>query len=502
MPVPDAPEPLLFELSRPGRPGFRLPADDVPQAARPEDVLPAAALRRSPPRLPEVSELDAVRHFTRLSRQNHAIDTGMYPLGSCTMKYNPKINDALAGLPGFAGLHPHAPAEFAQGALGLLWELEQALCALTGMAAFSLQPAAGAHGELAGMLIAAAYHRRRGEGRRRRVLVPATAHGTNPASAAMAGLEVVELPAPDGGLDLAALRAEADDRLAALMLTNPDTVGLFEGQVREAAEVVHGAGGLLYYDGANLNAICGRARPADMGFDLCHLNLHKTFSTPHGMGGPGAGPVGVVPALVPYLPAPRVRRLDLPGEPQARFAWEEGGAESIGRVRALYGNFLVLVRAYAFIRSYGGAGLQAMSGRAVLNANYLKELLAPVLPPAFDRPCMHEFIADGRTLRALGLRALDLCKALLDRGFHAPTMYWPLVVEEALMFEPTETESKQTIDALAAAVAEIVAEARRDPQALRAAPRRTPVGRVDEAGAARRPVLRWWPDQGERTPAR
>ena len=491
--MPDAPEPLIFEISQPGRIGFRLPEIDVPDAATPQACLPASALRSRPPVLPEVSELDVVRHYTRLSRLNCAIDTGMYPLGSCTMKYNPKVNDALAALPGFAHLHPYTPAHLAQGALSLLWALEQALCEVTGMAAFSLQPAAGAHGELTGMLIAAAYHRGRGDAARRRVVVPTAAHGTNPASAAMAGLDVVEIPSGGGGVDLDALRAQAGPSLAALMLTNPNTVGLFEGQVALAARIVHAAGGLLYYDGANLNAIVGRARPADMGFDICHLNLHKTFSTPHGMGGPGAGPVGVSRALVGYLPGPRLRRLDRPGEPRATFAWEAAGPESIGRVRALFGNFLVLVRAYAYIRTHGGDGLRAVSGHAVLGANYLMELLRPVLPPAVPGRCMHEFIADGRTLRSLGLRALDLCKALLDRGFHAPTMYWPLVVEEALMFEPTETESRQSIEALAAAIHEIVAEARQDPDAIRAAPRRTPVGRVDEATAARRPILRHRP---------
>jgi len=490
VPVPDAPEPLVFELSEPGRTGLRLPAIDVPDAVAPAACLPAAALRREPPALPEVGELDVVRHYTRLSRLNHAIDTGMYPLGSCTMKYNPKINDALAALQGFAGLHPYTPGSLAQGALRLLWDLEQALCALTGMAAFSLQPAAGAHGELAGMLIAAQYHRLRGDTARRRVVVPTAAHGTNPASAAMAGFEVVEIPSDADGVDLDALRAQADGSLAALMLTNPSTVGLFEGRAAETARIVHAAGGLLYYDGANLNAIVGRARPADMGFDICHLNLHKTFSTPHGMGGPGAGPVGVTERLAGHLPGPSVRRFDRPGEPAARFAWEAAGPGSIGRMRALFGNFLVLVRAYAYIRTHGGAGLRDVSGHAVLNANYLMELLRPSLPPAFDRRCMHEFIADGRALRPLGLRALDLCKALLDRGFHAPTMYFPLVVEEALMFEPTETESRQTIEALAAAVADILAEAARDADAVRAAPERTPVGRVDEATAARRPVLR------------
>jgi glycine dehydrogenase subunit 2 len=485
-------EPLIFEQSAPGRSAYTLPEIDVPDAVRPEQVLPAACLRQQMPRLPEVSELQVVRHYTRLSRRNVGVDTHPYPLGSCTMKYNPKVNDAIAALPGFRDLHPYAPDELCQGALELLWSLEQALCAVTGMAAFSLQPAAGAHGELAGMLVCARYHRARGDHARRRVVVPDSAHGTNPASAAMAGFEVVEIPSDErGGVDLQALRAVADGRLAALMLTNPNTLGLFEENILEAARVVHAAGGLLYYDGANLNAIVGRARPADMGFDICHLNLHKTFSTPHGMGGPGAGPVGVVAALRDLLPGPRLVREDRPGEPRPRYRWADAGPESIGRVRALYGNFGVLVRAYAYLLANGGPGLREVSGHAVLAANYLMELLRPVLPPRVDRRCMHEFVADGRALRAVGLRALDLCKALLDRGFHAPTMYFPLIVEEALMFEPTETEPREVLEALAAAVHEIVAQARDDAEAVRRAPETTPVARVDEATAARRPILRW-----------
>jgi glycine dehydrogenase subunit 2 len=481
-------EPLLNELSSPGRPGFRLPAAGVPSAVRPEDCLPGAALRRRPPALPELSELQVVRHFTRLSRLNFSIDTNPYPLGSCTMKYNPKVDDEIAALPGFAGLHPATPDALAQGAIRLLGGLEAALCAITGMAAFSLQPAAGAHGELAGMLVCARYHAARGDHDRRLVVVPDSAHGTNPASAAMAGFEVLEIGGDArGGVNLDELRRVADGRLAALMLTNPNTLGLFEENIAEIAAIVHGAGGLLYYDGANLNAIAGRARPADMGFDICHLNLHKTFATPHGMGGPGAGPVGVSAALEALLPGPRLRRCDDPGETGPRWFWEEPGAQSIGRVRALHGNFGVLVRAYAYILSNGGAGLRAVAAHAVLNANYLMERLRPVLPPRYDRPCMHEFVADGRALAGVGLRALDLCKGLLDRGMHAPTMYFPLIVPEALMFEPTETETPEVLDALAAAVRDVVAEG----PAARQAPLRTPVGRVDEALAARRPVVGW-----------
>jgi glycine dehydrogenase subunit 2 len=496
VPGPEA-EPLIFEQSAPGRRGLDLPATDVPEPAAPEDCLPPSALRAEPPALPECSELQVVRHFTRLSRLNFGIDTNPYPLGSCTMKYNPKVADEAAALPGFAGLHPYAPDALAQGALELLWALERALCAVTGMEAFSLQPAAGAHGELAGMLICARYFRERGE-RRSRVVVPDSAHGTNPASAAMAGFDVVEIPSDRrGGIDLEALRRAADGELAALMLTNPNTLGLFEDNVLEAARLVHAAGGLLYYDGANLNAILGRARPADMGFDICHLNLHKTFSTPHGMGGPGAGPVGVRAALAPLLPGPRLRREDRPGEPRPRYGWAERDPRSIGRVRALCGNFGVLVRAYAYVLAYGGEGLRAVSGDAVLAANYLQALLRPVLPPAVDRRCMHEYVADGRALRSLGLRGLDLCKALLDRGFHAPTMYFPLIVPEALMFEPTETEPREVLEALAVAVREIAADAAADPEAVRRAPVTTPVGRPDEARAARRPVLRFDPPTPE-----
>ena len=498
MTVPDATEPLIFEQSQHGRVGFVLPHADVPDQGALDMLLPATALRREAPCLPEVSELQVVRHFTRLARRNFAIDTCFYPLGSCTMKYNPKVNDALADLEGFAGLHPYTPDAWAQGALGLLWALEQALCRLTGMAAVSLQPAAGAHGELTGMLVAAAYHRARGDAPRRRVVVPRSAHGTNPASAVMAGLEVVEIGADArGGTDLEALRAVADERLAAVMLTNPNTLGLFEEGVAAIAEVVHGAGGLMYYDGANLNAVVGHVRPADMGFDICHLNLHKTFSTPHGMGGPGAGPVGVRAGLERFLPGPRLVRRDRPAEPGEVFAWSDAGPDSIGRVRALYGNFGVLLRAYAYLRTYGGDGLREVAGHAVLAANYLKALLADVLPPSVDRRCMHEYVADGRSLRRVGLRGLDLCKALLDRGFHAPTMYFPLIVEEALMIEPTETEGRETLEAFAAAVHAIVAEAERDPDAVRRAPVTTPVGRIDEATAARRPVLRWHPQVGD-----
>lgn len=494
MSLPDQKEPLLIEIARPGRRAYRPSAVDVPGPETIGKLLGDAARRSLAPGLPEVSELQVVRHFTRLSRLNYAIDTGFYPLGSCTMKYNPKVDDELASLPGFAGLHPYAPAEGAQGVMALLWHLEQALVELTGMAAFSLQPAAGAHGELAGMLIAAAYHRSRGDAARRRVAIPNSAHGTNPSSAAMAGFEVVELPSDRrGNVDLAALRGVCDGQLAAVMLTNPNTLGLFEEDIHAVAEAVHTCGALLYYDGANANAIVGRVRPGDMGFDICHLNLHKTFSTPHGMGGPGAGPVGVCQALDRFLPAPRVRRGEHPDTERPEFRWTFD-PDSIGRVRAFHGNVGVLVRALAYIRTHGGPGLREVSGHAVLAANYLLELLRPVLPPAIDRRPMHEFVADGTVLRERGVRALDVCKALLDRGFHAPTMYFPLIVKEALMIEPTETEPREVLEAFAAAVGEIVAEG----DVARARPAETPVGRIDEAGAARRPVLSWRQAEGSR----
>jgi glycine dehydrogenase subunit 2 len=475
-------EPLIFERSVPGRRALRFPACDVPPVPLP------AGTRRLPPRLPEVSELDAVRHFTRISGHIHAVDRGFYPLGSCTMKYNPKLNDLAANLPGFAGLHPFSPEEGAQGALELMWRLERALCEIAGMARFTLEPAAGAHGELTGMLITRAYHRQRGQdARRRKVLIPDSAHGTNPATAAGLGYEVVEVPSDArGGVDVAALRAACDDGVAALMLTNPNTLGLFDEHIDEIAAIVHAAGGLLYYDGANANAIVGRVRPGDMGFDIVHFNLHKTFSTPHGMGGPGAGPVGVVEELVPYLPVPLVERA---GD---RYTLRWDLPHSVGRVRAGYGNFGVLVRAFAYILANGRDGLEAVSGHAVLNANYLLARLRELFDLPFDRRCMHEFVVSAKSLRArTGVRALDIGKAILDRGMHAPTVYFPLVVEEAMMVEPTETETLETLDAYADAMTELVALAARDPGALHAAPTTTPVGRMDEATAARRPVVRW-----------
>ncbi|ADU51302.1 glycine dehydrogenase (decarboxylating) beta subunit [Thermaerobacter marianensis DSM 12885] len=490
-PVGAEPEPLIFAYSRPGRGGVRWPAPDVP--VRPvEERVPAELLRRDPPALPEVAEVDLVRHYTRLSQMNHAVDTGFYPLGSCTMKYNPKVNERVAALPGFADLHPYVPDELAQGALRLMYDLERALCEIGGMARATLQPAAGAHGELTGILLIRAYHRSRGQGHRYKVIVPDSAHGTNPATAAMAGYKVVEVPSDArGGVDLKALEAVLDEDVAALMLTNPNTLGLFDENIHRIAEMVHAAGGLLYYDGANANAILGISRPGDMGFDVVHFNLHKTFSTPHGGGGPGAGPVGVKEELVPFLPAPLVERDPATG----RFYLDHDRPQAIGRMRSFYGNFAVLVRAYAYIRALGAEGLRRVSEDAVLNANYVMRQLAGLYRLPYDRTCMHEFVLSASNLRErTGIRALDVAKRLLDFGIHPPTIYFPLIVEEALMIEPTETESKETLDRFVAVMRRIAREAEEEPDVVRQAPHTTPVGRLDEALAARRPVLRWRPD--------
>lgn len=484
-------ESLIFERSRPGRKGYSLPAADVPVRG-PEALLPPGRLRRRPPALPEVSEPEAVRHFTRLSHRNHSVDGGFYPLGSCTMKYNPKVNEDMARLPGFAGLHPNAPDDLAQGALQLLWELERDLCEIGGMDRFSLQPAAGAQGELTGLLLIRAYHESRGEGAlRTKVIVPDSAHGTNPASAALCGYRVVQVRSDArGGVDLADLERALDRSVAALMLTNPNTLGLFDENIGEIAERVHAAGGLLYYDGANANAILGVSRPGDMGFDVVHFNLHKTFSTPHGGGGPGAGPVGVKAALAPFLPVPRVEREETPEGP--RFRLREDLPRSIGRVHAFHGNFGVLVRAYTYIRMLGPDGLRRVSEDAVLAANYVMRRLRDAFEVPYDRACMHEFVASARRLKEeTGVRALDVAKRLLDHGIHPPTIYFPLIVEEALMIEPTETESKETLDRFVEVMIAIAEEARRDPEKVRGAPWETPVGRLDEALAARKPDLRW-----------
>ena len=481
--------PLIFERSVPGRRGYWLPPSDVPPA-RPEEVLPEEHLRAAAPRLPEVAEFDAVRHYTRLSQANFSVDTHFYPLGSCTMKYNPKLNERIAALPGFAQVHPLQPAAQTQGLLQLLHELEQLLCAITGMAAFTLQPAAGAQGELTGLKIIAAYHRRKRRARST-ILIPDSAHGTNPASAALSGFTVVQLKSGPGGLiDLQELRRKLTKDVAALMLTNPNTLGLFEREIKTIAALLHEQGALVYMDGANMNALLGIARPGDMGVDLLQLNLHKTFSTPHGGGGPGAGPVGVTRTLEDFLPVPRVRKVG------ARFRWEARGRATVGRVHGWYGNVGVLVRAYAYIRTLGREGLARVSRAAIINANYLKAKLQETFPVPFDDHCMHEFVVTLKALRAHGVGAGDVAKRLLDYGCYAPTVYFPLIVEEALMIEPTETESKETLDEFAKALVAIAHEAQHNPELVRRAPQRMVVDRVDEVKAAREPNLRYHASPG------
>lgn len=434
--------------------------------------------------LPELSEPEVVRHYTALSKRTYGVDDGFYPLGSCTMKYNPKINEAVAALPGFANAHPLARADKVQGSLAVMDTLSAYLAGITGMDAVTLQPCAGAHGEFTAMLMIAAYHRSRGDLKRTKVLIPDSAHGTNPASAAMAGFETVTLrSAPDGGVDIADLSLKVGEDTAALMLTNPNTLGLFEKNVLKIAEIVHGAGGLMYYDGANLNAVMGIVRPGDMGFDVVHLNLHKTFSAPHGGGGPGAGPVGCKAALAPFLPPPRIIRTD------KGFRFDRG-RDSIGKVSAFYGNFGVCLKALAYIVALGGKGLREAAETAVLNANYLREKISYFYPVGEGR-CMHEFVLSMKKLKdETGVSAADVAKGLIDRGIHPPTMYFPLIVEEALMFEPTETASKADLDAAADALKEVIELAYSDPEALHSSPHTTPVRRPDEAGAARNPVVK------------
>jgi len=478
--------PLIFEHSVPGRIAAALPEAGVPDVPL-EEIIAPRFLRREPAALPEVSELDLVRHYTRLSQRNYAIDVGFYPLGSCTMKYNPKVNEDAARLPGFARLHPNTPVALAQGALELLWRLEQMLCEISGMDRVTFQPAAGAHGELTALMMIRAYHHDRGE-RRMRVIVPDSAHGTNPASAAMCGFVVTTVPSDArGNIDTAALRGAADGSVAALMLTNPNTLGLFEEHITEVAEIVHSSGALMYLDGANFNAVLGVTRPGDQGFDVMHMNVHKTFSTPHGGGGPGAGPVAIKRGLEPYLPVPTI---DRDGD---RFILNDDRPKTIGRVRAFAGNFGILVRAYAYLRAYGPL-LRQVSEAAVLNANYLLARLRPHFDLPYDRVCMHEFVLSGRRQKAQwGVRTLDIAKRLLDYGFHAPTIYFPLIVDEAIMIEPTETESRQTLDAFAGALIRVAEECATDPEIVRSAPHHTPVRRLDEVAAARHPNLRWRP---------
>ena len=466
---------LIFELSRKGRKGWSLPEsgwEDTP------DNLPAALCRSAAPRLPEVSEPDVVRHYVNLSGMNFGVDTGFYPLGSCTMKYNPKINEEIAGMPGFKGIHPLQPRSTVRGVMKLYEDLSSALCAITGMAGFTLNPFAGAHGELTGLMIMRRYHICRGDLGRTRVIVPDSAHGTNPASAAVCGLETVQVKSlPDGTIDVGHLKTLLDDTVAGIMMTNPNTLGLFETRIEEIAGLVHGCGGLLYYDGANMNPLLGVARPGDMGFDIMHLNLHKTFSTPHGGGGPGAGPVGVVERLKPYLPLPRTDG----EEPE----------ENAGRISGFAGNFGVLMKAYAYILMLGRQNIRMAGPLAALNANYIKESLKDCYRLPVDRVCKHEFVFDGLEDRSTGVTTLDVAKRLLDYGFHAPTVYFPLLFHQSIMIEPTETESLETLDAFIGVMRKIAREAVEDPDMVKSAPHNTPVRRPDETEAARHPVLKF-----------
>ena len=487
-------EKLIFEKGAPGRRTATLTAMDVPTEPV-ERIVPAGMLRKEPAPLPEVSEIEVVRHYTHLSQRNFGVDTGFYPLGSCTMKYNPKLNEDMAVLPGFARIHPLQPENTVQGAIQLFYELERYLAEIAGMARITLQPSAGAHGELTGLMLIKAYHESRGQGYRNLVLIPDNAHGTNPASATLADYKSVEVktdPAT-GGIEMSHLKELLESNaanVAAIMMTNPNTLGLFDGNVLEIARLVHEAGGQLYYDGANANAVLGITRPGDMGFDVVHFNLHKTCSTPHGGGGPGAGPIGVKEHLVPFLPGP------LPARGEQGYYWQDPGPQSIGKVRANKGNFGVLVRAYTYIRTYGPDGLLHVAQSAILNANYLKHDLASDYTIAYPQICQHEFVATAECQKEeSGVTALDVAKRLLDFGMYAPTIYFPLIVHEALMIEPTETETRETLDYFVNVMKQIAEEARTDPEIVKTAPHNTVVGRLDQALAARKPNLRWTPGQ-------
>jgi glycine dehydrogenase subunit 2 len=477
-------EQILIEKTRAGRRGYTFPPLDVP-SINPADILPKEALRKTAADLPELSELDVIRHFTRLSQMNFNIDTQFYPLGSCTMKYNPKVCELVANFTGFKALHPLQPDSTAQGFLQVFYETERILSEICGMAEFTLQPSAGAHGELTGLLIASAYHKYKGE-TRKTVIIPDSAHGTNPASAMIAGYKVVSIKSgAKGRIDLQSLKAALNKDVAVFMLTNPNTLGLFETQVKEIARMVHDAGALLYLDGANMNALMGLVRPGDIGFDIMHLNLHKTFATPHGGGGPGSGPVGVSQALTPFLPVPRVRKTG------QGYAMDDSAPLSIGRMRAFSANALVVLRAYTYIRCLGKEGIRKAAETAILNANYLRVKLRDRYQVAIDETCMHECVFTSAKQKQKGIHTLDIAKRLLDYGFHPPTIYFPLIVEEAMMIEPTETESKQTLDEFIEAMHAIADEAEREPEKLKSAPHSTPVRRLDEVKAAREPVLRW-----------
>ncbi len=478
-------ESLIFEKGAPGRRGATLPALDVPEQPL-DELIPAALQRKTPAPLPEVSEIEVVRHYTHLSQRNFSVDTGFYPLGSCTMKYNPKINEDMQALPGLARIHPLQEESTTQGAIQLLYELEQYLCEIAGMRRFTLQPAAGAHGEITGLMVIKAYHESRGEGYRNVIIIPDNAHGTNPASATLADYQIVEVRSDArGNMDVEALKEVLNDHVAGIMMTNPNTLGVFDENIETIARLVHEAGGQLYYDGANANAILGITRPGDMGFDVVHLNLHKTCSVPHGGGGPGAGPIGVKEHLVPFLPGP------LPAKNEDGYFWEEVGEQSIGRVRANYGNFLALVRAYTYIRFHGPDGMRHISNSAILNANYLMHALKDAYELPYDRTCMHECVFSANWQKEHGIHATDVAKRLIDFNIHPPTIYFPLIVPEALMIEPTETETKETLDNFIAVMHQIAEEAKTNPDILLEAPHFTPVGRLDQALAARKPDLCW-----------
>jgi glycine dehydrogenase subunit 2 len=477
---------LIYEKSVSGRRGVQIPLSDVPPAT----MLPGKLLRSEPAALPELSELDVVRHFTQLSRRNIGVDTTFYPLGSCTMKYNPKINEETARYSGFAFSHPLQPVETVQGNLALMFALQEMLKEIGGFSGITLQPAAGAHGELTGVLIINEYHRSRGDAKRDKILIPDSAHGTNPATSSMTGLRVVEIKSDQrGNVDLEALRQECDDTLAGLMLTNPNTLGLFDEHVEEVIRLVHSAGGLVYGDGANLNALLGIIRPGDIGFDVMHFNLHKTFSTPHGGGGPGSGPVGVASHLVDYLPTPVIGIIEEGDEDQPPLYGMITPSKSIGRIKSFHGHFGMHVRSYTYISMHGNNGLRAIAEHAVLNANYLLSRIKGTYHLPYDRLCMHEFVVEGQWLDAPDIHALDIAKRLMDYRFHPPTNYFPLIVHEALMIEPTESESKETLDSFANALIKIAQEAHQEPDLLKSAPHITPVGRLDEVKAARELVL-------------
>lgn len=476
---------LIFEVSREGRKAYTLPTLDVPEIDIKEMFI-ENTLRRAEVVLPEVSEVDAVRHFTLLSNKNYGVDTGFYPLGSCTMKYNPKINEDVASKPSFTNLHPYQPVETTQGALHVMYELGGMLSEITGMDKVTLQPAAGAHGELTGLMIIKSYHQKRGDSKRIKIIVPDSAHGTNPASAAVAGFDIVEIKSDENGaVDLESLKAALNDEIAGLMLTNPSTLGLFEKNIKQIADLVHEAGGLLYYDGANTNAIMGITRPGDMGFDVVHLNLHKTFSTPHGGGGPGSGPVGVKKDLVEFLPVPVIEKQ------KDKYILNYDRPSSIGKIKSFYGNFGVMLRAYTYILTMGADGLKKASEVAVLNANYMKEQLKKHYYLPIDEICKHEFVLGGLEKGLHEVSTLDIAKRLLDYGYHPPTIYFPLIVDSAIMIEPTETESKETLDAFIDVMIKIAKEAKSDPELLKTAPHNTYVRRLDEVKAARTPVLKW-----------